>query len=314
MHKKKTKNKIPKAFSVAMLFSVLFWLLIKMSKEYSTVISFPLEYVHIPEDKIIQQAPTSQLEVQVVASGFRLFVMNINPTKIKLDARKLKRKSAVDHYFLMQQQKMDIQSQITKKIKVEQLVLDTIYLNLGTLASKKVPVVGKFDISYKLGYHLIGKIKVTPDSILVTGPKEQLDTLQGVQLENFTKNNISETLRTTLQIKELPNSIKLSVRKAAVFGEVDRFTEGVIQVPFQIINLPDSISVNTFPTDVKVVFQVGLNAFKGVKASSFKIVCDYQYSLENKLNYFIPKVVFKPEVVTSVKIMPAKVEFLTKRQ
>ena len=285
-----------------------------MSKEYSTVVSFPLEYVYIPEDKLIQQAPPNQLKIQVAASGFRLFVMNINPTKIKLDGRKLKRKSAVDYYFLMQQQKMDIQNQITKKMKVEQLVLDTIYLNLGSLASKRVPVVGDFDISYKLGYHLIGNIKVTPDSVLVTGPKKQLDTLQGVQLDKFIKNNVSETITTTLAMKELSNSIKLSVRKATVFGEVDRFTEGAIQVPFQIINLPDSISVNTFPTEVKVVFQVGLNAFKGVNASSFKIVCDYQYSVENKLNYLVPKVVFKPEVVTSVKIMPAKVEFLTKRQ
>ena len=285
-----------------------------MSKEYSTVVAFPLEYVHLPQDKLIQQTPPNQLKIQVAASGFRLFVMNINPTEIKLDARKLKRKSAVDYYFLVKQQKMDIQNQITKKMKIEQLVLDTIYLNLGTLASKKVPVVGNFDISYKLGYHLMGEIEMTPDSILVTGPKEQLDTLQEVQLEQFIKNNVSETISTTLQMKELPSSIKLSVGKAAVFGEVDRFTEGEIQVPFQIINLPDSISVNTFPKDVKVVFQVGLNAFKGVTASSFKIVCDYQYSVKNKLNYFIPKVVFKPEVVTSVKIMPSKVEFLTKRQ
>ncbi|MFT4575679.1 MAG: YbbR domain-containing protein [Polaribacter sp.] len=313
MIKRKNKNKIPKAFSVALLFAVLFWLLIKMSKEYKTVISFPVEYVNIPQNKLIQKEPVKKIDIQIKASGFRLFGLGIVQAKIKLDARKLKRKSGSDYYFLLQNQKIDIQHQITNKYMVDQIVEDTVYLNLGTLTSKMVPVYGNFDLSYKLGYHLIETIKITPDSIMVSGPEEQIDTLQRMQLEQFFKEDISETIETTLKITESTNAIKFKVKEVTIYGEVDQFTEGKLEVPFRIINMPDSVSVNTFPTTLKVIFQVGLSNFNKVNSSSFKIVCDYQQSINNNLNYLIPRVIFKPDFVTSVKLTPAKVEFLIQR-
>lgn len=313
MIKRKNQNKIPKAFSVALLFAVLFWLLIKMSKEYKTIISFPVEYVNIPQNKLIQKEPIKHIEIQIKASGFRLFGLGVVQPKIKLDARRLQRKSASDYYFLLQNQKIDIQHQITNKYVVDQIVQDTVYLNLGTLTSKKVPVSGDFELSYKLGYHLIEAMRITPDSIIVSGPEEQIDTLQRMYLKRFVKENISETIETTLKINEATSAIKFSVKEAVIYGEVDRFTEGELYLPFEIINMPDSVSVNTFPATLKVVFQVGLNNFNKVNSSSFKIVCDYQQSINNKLNYLIPRVLFKPDFVTSVKLSPAKVEFLIQR-
>jgi YbbR domain-containing protein len=284
-----------------------------MSKEYKTVISFPVEYVNIPQNKLIQKEPVNKIDIQIKASGFRLFGLGILQTKIKLDARKLKRKSDSDYYFLLQNQKIDIQHQITNKYMIDQIVEDTVYLNLGTLTSKMVPVVGDFDLSYKLGYHLIETIKIAPDSIMVSGPKEQIDTLQRLQLQKLVKENISESIEATLKITESTNAIKFKVKEVTIYGEVDQFTEGKLEVPFRIINMPDSVSVNTFPTTLKVVFQVGLNNFNKVNSSSFKIVCDYQQSINNNLNYLIPRVVFKPDFVTSVKLTPAKVEFLIQR-
>jgi len=313
MKKRKNQNKIPKAFSIALLFAVLFWLLIKMSKEYKAIISFPIEYVNIPQNKLIQKEPVKQIDIQIKASGFRLFGLGVMQTKIQLDARKLQRKSTSDYYFVLQNQKIDIQNQITNKYVVDQIVQDTVYLNLGTLTSKKVPVYGDFELSYKLGYHLINAIKITPDSIVVSGPEEQLDTLQRMYLKRFVKENISETINTTLKIKEANSSIRFAVKEAVIYGEVDQFTEGALDLPFEIINMPDSVSVNTFPATLKVVFQVGLNNFNKVNSSSFKIVCDYQQSTLNNLNYLIPKVIFKPDFVSSVKLSPAKVEFLIQR-
>ncbi len=313
MIKRKNQNKIPKAFSIALLFAVLFWLLIKMSKEYKAVISFPVEYVNIPQNKLIQKEPIKYIDIQIKASGFRLFGLSILQSIVQLDAKKLHRKSDSDYYFLLQNQKIDIQNQITSKYVVDQIVQDTVHLNLGTLTTKKVPITGDFNLSYKLGYHLIERVKISPDSIMVSGPKEQIDTLQSMRLQKFVKENISETIEATLNIKESTNAIKFSIKEATIYGEVDRFTEGEFELPFEIVNMPDSVSVNTFPTTIKVVFQVGLNNFSKVKSSSFKIVCDYQHSINNNLNYLLPKVIFKPDFVTSLKLTPAKVEFLIQK-
>jgi hypothetical protein len=310
---RKNKNKIPKAFLVALLFAMLFWLLTKLSKEYSTAISFPVEYVYIPQDKLIQKEPLKQVDIQIKASGFRLIGLGFSTKIIKLDAKKLLRKSASEYYFLLQNQKIDFQHQITKTYAIDHILQDTLYLSLGTLTSKKIPLVGDFELSYKLGYHLTKPIKITPDSILVSGSKQQVDALHKIELQRFVKKNISEKIKTTLRLKEVSNTIKFTVKEAVISGEVDRFTEGSLEIPFEIINLPDSISVNTFPTTVKVIFQVGLTNFNSVNSSFFKVVCDYQQSLANNLNYLIPKVTIKPSFITSVRLNSEKIEFLIQK-
>lgn len=313
MQKKSSTYKIPKAFTIALSFAVLFWLLIKLSKEYKTVVSFPVEYKNIPQDKLIQKEPLKNLDIQIKASGFKLIGLQIFNKKIALDATKLQRKSSTDYYFLLQNQLLEIQEQISKNYVLEYFVQDSVFLNLGTLTTKKIALKGEFDISYKLGYHLMKEISISPDSILVSGPKEQIDTLSYMYLEKLTLNNVSKSIASTLTIKDVANTINFSVKKALVFGEIDRFTEGIVEIPFEIINAPDSIAINTFPTSLKIVFQSGLTNFNKVNSSSFKVICDYNQSFNNNLNYLIPKVIMKPDFVTSVKLVPNKVEFLIQR-
>ena len=313
MRKEKNQRKVPKSFFVALIVALLFWSLTKLSKEYQTVITFPVEYVNIPQDKLIQSTPLEQINIQVKASGFRLFGISIFKKKIQLDAKKLQRKTNSKFYLLIENQKIDIQNQVSNNFIINGIEQDTIYLDLGQLTSKKVALKGTFDFTYKLGHHLTKQVIITPDSILVSGPKRQIDTLKYIYLEKLELKDISKSIEQTIKINEISDAIKFNLKEAAVFGEVYRFTEGNLELPFEIINLPDSVSVTTFPKKVKVFYQVRLTNFSKVNIASFKIVCDYNNSLNNNLNYLIPRVVTKPGFVTSVKINPNKIEYLIQK-
>ncbi len=313
MHKIKHQNKIPKSFFVAIGVALFFWLLTKLSKEYQTVITLPVVYVNLPQDKLIQSEPLKKIDIQVKATGFRLLGISIVKKTIKLDASKLQRKSNLGFFFLIEHQKIDIQNQVSNNFMIGQIVQDTMYLDLGQLATKKVPVKGDFDFNYQLGFHLTKPIKITPDSVLVSGPQKQLDTLSHLQLQKLAINDISKSIKQTLTINEVSETIKFQVKNVEIFGEVDRFTEGSFETTFEIINMPDSIRVNTFPKTIKIVYQVGLTNFNKVTSTSFKVVCDFRVSQLNNLNYLIPKVITKPGFVTSVKLMPAKIEYLIQK-
>ena len=110
MHKKINKeNKIPKAFFVALVFALLFWSLIKLSKDYKTVISVPVSYINVPQDKLIQKEPLSNIEVQVKGTGFRLIRLSFTNNVIDLDARNLQKKQGSQYFFLVRNQKTFIQ-------------------------------------------------------------------------------------------------------------------------------------------------------------------------------------------------------------
>jgi hypothetical protein len=313
MQKGKNQHKIPKSFFVALAVALFFWLLTKLSKEYQAVIAFPVEYVNIPQDKLIQSTPLDKIDIQGNASGFKLFGIHLFKKKIRLDVQKSRRKLNSKYYILLENQKIDIQNQVSNNFIINGIAQDTIYLDLGQLTSKKVPLKGSFDFSYTSGYHLTKPIQITPDSILVSGPKSQIDTLQNFHLQKLTLKNISKSIAQTIKINAISKRLKFSIKEATVLADVDRFTEGKLELPFEIINLPENALVTTFPKTVQIFYQVGLTNFSKVNATSFRIVCDYNNSISNNLNYLIPRVVVKPDFVTSVKVNPNKIEYLIQK-
>jgi len=120
--------------------------------------------------------------------------------------------------------------------------------------------------------------------------------------------------RAQIQITCKPNDvIVLSEEKVTVKGEVDKITDGSYTLPFKVINLPRNVIISTYPKEVKVVYQVALKDYNKIPENSFRIQCDYKQTEDNKLDYLIPKLIDKPEIITNVKIIPNKIEFLIKK-
>ena len=94
---------------------------------------------------------------------------------------------------------------------------------------------------------------------------------------------------------------------------MDKITDGSYNLPFEVINLPRNVIISTYPKEVKVVYQVALKDYNKIPENSFRIQCDYKQTQDNNLDYLIPKLVDKPEMITNVKIVPNKIEFLIKK-
>ena len=56
-----------------------------------------------------------------------------------------------------------------------------------------------------------------------------------------------------------------------------------------------------------------IRTYNKISENSFKIQCDYKHTEENNLEYLIPVVVEKPEILFDIKIVPNKIEFLIKK-
>ncbi len=309
---KKSKSKsfsIPKSFLLFGFLSFLFWILINLSKEYKTAISFPVEYINLPQNKLLQDVPVSEITIHIKGSGFKLFSAKFIKKTILLDVNSLSLKKNTKYFFLLNRQRPKIQKQLKNGLEIDYFIQDSIFLNLGYLATKKIPVKGNFDVNYKKGYGLVSKISITPDSILISGPEAIIDTLSSIYTEKQLFKDVSADILKEIFIK-IPENIKLKTTKVLVSGKVDKFTEGSFELPFLIKNLPDSIKVNTFPKTVKVVFKVGLSSFSKVTETTFRVVCDYGFSKKNNLSYLVPKLVQQSKMIKSVKMTPQKIDFL----
>ena len=315
-NKNNGNTKMYHKFILFFLVSVVFWFMTKLSKEYDNTIEYPVSYKNLPSDKLLQQKPTEVIKVHIKTTGFKLISAKIFPKKIEIDASNILAKSLTDYYYLLlTKQKLAIQKQMKAGVELEYFVTDSILFNLGLLKVKKLPVKLLSDFTYTSGYELNRAITITPDSIIVTGPESVLDTIQFVSTELFQKKELNTSLKEFLDITEFiaGSNIKIAQDKVEVSLSIEKFTEGFIEVPFKITNLPEGKNINTFPKLVKITYRIALSNFNKIDSSSFLIECDYKMSQENNLPYLIPKLVESSYMIKNARIAPQKIDFITNK-
>jgi hypothetical protein len=308
-------NRKFKVFLFFLILTSIIWLLIALSKTYTTTALFKVEYKGLPIDKVLQNKPVSELELSINAPGFTLLRYKIKNHKITFNLNTLKRSNHRD-FLLPNTQLSNLNKQVIGETKVLNVLIDTIFLDLGRNISKKVVVRPNIDVKFKLGYNFIEKLSVKPDSVLITGPEKQLDSIHEIATVPMKLTDVYESIKTKLKL-QLPTKHKnliLATNTVNVVGSVDKFTEGVIKIPVQIINEPENIKINPFPKEIEIIYRVGLTHFNKINENSLSVVFDYnQYKNDTLVQYLNPIIQQKSEYIQSFKVNPTQIEFLIQK-
>ena len=316
LQNKNRNNKMYHKFLLFIILSVVFWFMTKLSKEYDSTLEYPVSYINLPEDKLLQEAPVEVIEIHVKTTGFKLISATFFPTELKIDVSNLNWKSSTDYYLLLSQQKLAIQKQMKTGVEIDFFINDSIYFNLGKLKNKKVPVKPLLDLSYATGFELNGNITTVPDSILISGPESILDTINFVSTKLLQIKKLNNSIDQTIEIERFSSdsNVKLQQKNIKIIANVEKYTEGTLEIPFEVLNLPENNIINTFPKVVKVTYKVALSNFNKIDFTSFLIHCDYQVSQKNNLSYLIPILVEKSPMVKYVRMSPMKIDYIINKE
>lgn len=317
MNQKNNKsNKLYYTFILFSFLSVIFWFMTKLSKEYDSSIKYPVSYINLPSNKLLQEKPSEYIDIRIRATGFKLISSKVSPRKLTIDASNIYGKSLTNYYLLLSQQKLSVQKQLNTGVKVAYFIKDSVHFKLGVLNQKKVVVKLISDLLFAEGFELNNSISIQPDSILLTGPKSTLDTISSVSTGLLQKKELNVSINEFLDIKEFNPDSNVSAEKDKVLitASVERFTEGSVEVPIKVINIPDGKQINTFPKFVKVTYRIALSNFNKIDSSTFLIECDYDISENNNLPYLIPKLIGSSSMIKNARISPQKIDFLINKQ
>ena len=154
-------------------------------------------------------------------------------------------------------------------------------------------------------------LKSHPDSIAIVGPKKYLENINKVSTKNITLNDVQKDIETTvdLDVSNYPAYLKFSKTKVLLTGKVDKFTEGKIAVPVQLVNLPKNLTLSIFPKEIPVVFYTSLSAYNSIERNDFRIECDYN-SLDLSSNVMIPKLVLYPKSAKTAELQINSLEYV----
>jgi hypothetical protein len=317
------KSKLQKVLSNYKIRVFLFFLAIsigslilnKLSKEYKTTIQFEVIVDNIPSNKILLMQPKGNIRIYVKASGFNIIGYKIISKRIKLNATTATFVSGTTYKIESNRLIGEFQNQLLTDTEIIEILDKSVYIELGKIVSKKIPVQLKSTITYEKGYKIKGLMKLLPDSIIVSGPEDKIAKINKVETKRLVLNNIYSSFDEVIDLKisdEL-KVVSISEREINVIADVEKFTELSFLVSYKIINNNKGYNIETFPSKVKLVFQVELSEIPNIDEDSFVVICDFENSIQNKLSYLVPKVIEKPKSVNNYHLEPSKVDFIIRK-
>lgn len=318
---KLSDNKKVILYLVFVFIATIFWFLNALSKDYTTTVSFPVNYVNFPKDKALVKDLPDELFLEVEGGGFALLRYKIStafqPINLNINNHISKRESRnnlLDYTMHMNNPRTSksISRQLNKDIQLIKILPDTIGLHFSNIIEKKVCVCPKVNITYANQYSLNGKIITEPDSIVVAGPSTIIDTLKKVCSSVITFEDLDRSAKRNTSLEKIDN-IRFSKKRVVVKIPVDRYTEATKDVEISALNLPDSLNIRFFPSYIKVNYRVGLTNFDKVSEKDFKASVDCK-SVGSNVNNLKVKLDSFPDYIKDIKISPSLVEFIIEKK
>lgn len=300
-----------KRFSLFIVVAFVFLIFSKLSNDYNQTIKLKVKLVNLADEVILKNDSTNFINAYVEAKGFSLVPLIFKKSlELSIDAENDVNIKSNYFMFDVQKNKYLIESQLGKSYQLLSVMPDTLLISYSKRASKVVPIALKHNINYAVGYDLLDAFKFNADSVKIVGSSTEVSKIDSIITESLVLKDVKTHINSTVNLDVSDyNNIEVFPKYIRVTAKVARFTEGTVEVPIEITNQPNDVTINYFPKTVSVSYYVDLENYNDIKALDFKVECDYS-EIEDKQTYFIPKVVKQPKFVKHINIKQKRIDFI----
>ncbi len=295
--------------------SAIFWFLNALGREYTVPVSYPVRYTNFPPNMVMVGELPSSLELTVNAHGYTLLRYYISrrllPIVFDVNSFSLNRLPDTEtrnFYILSSVAANRIAGQLGAGIEILEIRPDTLFFSFTDKVSRKLPVEPVVELVFRPQFMVKGNIRTEPDSVIVSGPATVVDTMSSVKTLPVIARGVNDAIRRRSAINEA-DMLEYSESAVWVNIPVEQFTEAGLRIPVEVINLPDTLLIITFPSEVSVSFLVALTDYEKVSRQQFRAEADYRSRVPGTGRLPV-RLVKQPDFTRSVRYYPQSVDFI----
>lgn len=308
-------------FLLCLFCSAVFWLFIRLSGDNQASFSRVISIVDLPAGAMVLEQSDRLVYYSLQTTGARLFASRFSSGKdtLKIAIPSMSRLSREDEerYFLTARSLLPL---LAQQVDLGSSILhvrpDTLFVSLTRMIEKKVPVKAMTQITCEPRFGIYGEVKLTPDSVMLTGPESMIDTVSWVVSDMFQAQDLDGPVTEWLNIRPpvLHPALEMSPDRVALHIPVEEFTESQVDVTLNI-HCPDSLQhessahIRLFPNKVTLVFRVALRDYQMVEPGLFQafVECPAPDLQSKRLPVIIGHV---PDFVKMEAVRPESVDYL----
>lgn len=299
--------------------SIIFWYLNALSKEYTTVINYPVKYEDFPKGKVLVSDLPEKLEIKVKGFGFTILrsklTSYIKPIILPINIFRLdiqRKDNQYIYYLLSRYTKEWIGNQLGSELQLVSLLPDTLFFKFTDVIDKKIPVQLVSKLHFAKQFMQNGKILIQPDSIVVSGPQVILDTLKVISTYKLELKGIKDTITKEVNLFPIPK-ISYNKKNVSITIPAVKYTEMVLNIPIESVNVPDSLKLKTFPAYISLSCWVGISDYDKMTPFMFRASVDYKILKNNPSNKVKINLTKIPPMVINITYHPKSVEYIIEK-
>lgn len=306
-------------FLVFLVLATCFWILNALQKDnYITEVRYPVSFINDSKSELVTGAIERNLELKIRGGGFKVLPYHLkqqfesepielsNLRRVTIDGVTGAYLNSVEYFKL-------IEDQLAIGIELVSVSPDTLFIPLMEKISKRVPVIVDAQVSFDQQCQFSGDITVQPDSIIVSGPQNIIDTISFVRTKPQNYEEVADTLVRNIQLVS-SDLVDLEQNRVVITIPVEPFTEAFSLVSVKAVNLPDSLVFKSFPPEIEVSYHIGLSR-PLYRSSQFNATVDFSTvdlnNLPTRLKLWMSDF---PKDIHNMNYSPLFVEYLLEKK
>lgn len=276
-----TREKIV-AFSTALIFALLLWGIVNLSRDFNVTIDVPIQIVNLPDDVAISSDVPEYVSVNLTGEGWKLIPIYNNPPRISLTA---------DDREINLFDQMRNQVSAFSDLNVQQVEPLSIRIETEQKATKRVPVVAQIELNMRSRYGAVQNPVIEPDSVTIIGPQSRLDGITSWETAEVELRDVNSSVERTIELSNGPSGVTVDPSSVTFRVEVAEFTESEVRVPVRTRNLPSGEAVTYNPSSVTVRYDVPIDKFGEVQESRpFNAFVEYDDLRADTTGFITPQI------------------------
>lgn len=300
----------PKLLTIllASLFSVILWVFVSFSNDYTTTFKVPIEFTNVKEGNSLRSQSNSEISLTIKGQGWSLAQIAFGPETIfKISTNE---NVGIQNYNV--RDAVGENTWLSSSIQVVLISPLEITSSVERLNYKTVPIVADISIEISEGYGLVSKVKLTPDSVKLSGPQSLINTIKSISTEKYEFENSDESISAPLKLKSIKHinfenditNIDFVVQKIA--------DKTFYDIPFSIVNVPNLRELDLFPPNIDVTLRGGLENLGIQTMEGISAVVDFNDAFRDTLGFVKPQVTI-PEFTTLTNVKPNTLKYIIKQ-
>ena len=244
-------------FLLSLMLALGIWLVHNLTLRYSSIMNVTVTAVSNIPGRAAESSNTAVISARCRASGFKLIRNRRNEDKtIKVFFNPEEfTKGENDSYYIPSNALASYVPEIFgEDVQLESFVTQNALFRFSAENNKKVPVSPRLLTSFRQQYTSMGSIHFSPDSVIIYGDPNYLESLDRVFTRPLELKNLKNDAHGEIAL-DVPSGVRASEQKVSYSLQVTRYVEVSSEVRIDVINLPADKFLSVYPSTAKVVFK-----------------------------------------------------------